>query len=884
MKKLRGERTYRRARALAVTPGWGALLGLTEGGSPEEIEAASEQARIVGHFAPVLLVVHLIAAAAVLRIAADTGSDFAPLAAIFGLALLTDAAFGIFSRLRTATRLEPHNLARIVVAYALISAVAWGAAVLLAPAPDDRQSMLLLFTACAGTLGVATLILASVPAAVILMWVVATGVAIGRFPGPLSALVSAIAACVAVIVLLRANRIQASLRGHFERSHAAMKASQLLGEFEDNRRGWFWETDADGALTYVSAQLAEVIGRDPGALIGLPFTDLVVNDGDGLLSPQGERTLGFHLATRLAFSEIAVRAADVEDARWWSLSGRPAFDMFGRFLGFRGSGTDLTEMRRSEAEVHRLGRYDALTGLPNRILMRQTLEESLRDAGARSKVCALLLLDLDRFKMVNDTLGHPVGDALLHQVAERLQLVIGDSGQVCRLGGDEFTVLLPGIGNRPRLAAIARDVIERVSLPYLIEGSHITIGASVGIALGPDDAATADALVRNADLALYAAKADGKGVHRFYEPDMHSSAKDRRLLEMDLRNALKDGGLELAFQPVVNATTEEVVAFEALARWDHPVRGLVSPTSFIPIAEELGLIAQIGEWVLRNACMEAAKWPASVRVAVNISPIQFANPALPGIVLNALAAAQLAPDRLELEITEGVFLNGGEATDAMFAKLKAIGVRFALDDFGTGYSSLGYLKNAPFNKIKIDQSFVRGAAVAGSRNAAIMRAIVSLAESLEMETTAEGAETHDELALIRSIGCSHIQGYIFGKPMSPEGARTCAEGSEKTGAVGYLASRAPRVAVLRSAMLRVDGAIHPVRVRNLSVTGAMVECDRGIAPDTLLEIEFPEFGRYAGRVRWSQSGRFGMMFDRPFNLEHLNVQKQPRQRIARAAR
>jgi diguanylate cyclase (GGDEF)-like protein len=561
------------------------------------------------------------------------------------------------------------------------------------------------------------------------------------------------------------------------------------------------------------------------------------------------------------------------------LSGRPAFDEYGVFLGFRGSGTDLTEMRRSEAEVKRLASYDSLTGLPNRILMRRTLDESLRDIAGRPKRAALLMLDLDRFKTVNDTLGHPTGDALLRQVAERIQRVVQTDGQVGRLGGDEFNIVLPSIAEKSHIENLANAIIDSISKPYLIDDAHVSIGVSIGIALAPDDGATADALVRNADLALYAAKAQGKGVFCFYEPEMHASAKERRLLEMDLRNVMNDSGLHLVYQPVVNADSEAIVCFEALVRWNHPTRGPVSPSDFIPIAEEIGLIAHIGEWVLRTACLEAANWPDSVRLAVNISPIQFANPSLPGLVMSALAAAQLAPDRLELEITEGVFLNDDAATDAMFARLKAIGVRFALDDFGTGYSSLGYLKKAPFNKIKIDQSFVRGAAIPGNRNAAIIRAIVALAQSLEMETTAEGAETPEELALIRSLGCSHIQGYIFGKPMLSDEARMRVAGSTKLIMPGLLVSRDPRVAVLRTAVFSNPRGKASGRIRNLSQGGAMIECSIPFRTGEPITIDFGDGLPVKGEIRWADEERFGVAFDEPIDTEQLNPQRMVKSAI-----
>jgi diguanylate cyclase (GGDEF)-like protein len=366
----------------------------------------------------------------------------------------------------------------------------------------------------------------------------------------------------------------------------------------------------------------------------------------------------------------------------------------------------------------------------------------------------VFLLDLDRFKQVNDTMGHPAGDALLKQVAQRLESTVGAMGRVGRLGGDEFQVIFPGKIDRDELGHLAARVIEALSQPYSLEGSRVTIGASIGIALAPGDGVTSEALIRNADLALYAAKDGGRGRYHFYAADLHSDAEERRKMENDLRDAVANGGLELYYQPVVQTATEKITGFEALLRWNHPQHGFVSPAKFIPIAEDTGMIAAIGEWALRTACKDLARWPANVRVAVNVSALQFANPALPSIVTQALAHAQVDPQRLELEITESVFINDDEGTEQMFRALKAIGVRMALDDFGTGYSSLGYLKKAPFDKIKIDQSFVRGATQPGSINGAIIASIVSLAEALGMETTAEGVETFDELDLCANSGAA----------------------------------------------------------------------------------------------------------------------------------
>jgi diguanylate cyclase (GGDEF)-like protein len=655
----------------------------------------------------------------------------------------------------------------------------------------------------------------------------------------------------------------------------AKKALNFVDEFENSGRGWFWETDSLGTLSYVSRQLAEDFQCEPGALLGRQFTDLLSVETHGSEIAEERKTLGFHLSARFPFSDVVVRPASDQDVHW-SLSGNPIFDERGRFLGFRGIGTDLTEQRRSEQEISRLARFDSLTSLPNRAMMRQTLDEALRNAAIRRKGCALFMIDLDRFKNVNDTLGHPVGDALLRQVAERLKSVMGNHGQVGRLGGDEFQAVLPGTVGMGLLESLARTLIEQVSRAYMIEGHKVTIGASVGIAIGDPGRASADALVRNADLALYAAKGAGRGKHCFYEPSMHSEAAERQVLENDLRQAIERGELSVAYQPVVRTAGEEISGFEALVRWQHPVRGPIPPDKFIPLSEEAGLIGKIGEWVLRTALEEAANWPDHVRIAVNLSPLQFNDPAVVNMVGLHLRETGVRPDRLELEITEGVFLADNDSTDETFARLKKLGVRLALDDFGTGYSSLGYLKKAPFDKIKIDQSFVRGAASATNRNAAIIRAIVTLAETLGMDSCAEGVETHDDLQLIRELGVSMVQGYIFGRPGSAETARELAN-SVTVEADGFQCSREPRHRLMRRAVTCIDGEMVEVKLRNISSMGSLVECHVPAAPGMELAIDIVGVAPVRGVVRWAQAGKFGVQFTDPFDLSRLAPKKERRE-------
>ncbi|HVI04542.1 MAG TPA: EAL domain-containing protein, partial [Sphingomicrobium sp.] len=363
-----------------------------------------------------------------------------------------------------------------------------------------------------------------------------------------------------------------------------------------------------------------------------------------------------------------------------------------------------------------------------------------------------------------------------------------------------------------------------------------------------------------------------------YQPSMHSEAAERQLLEDDLRQAIDRGELSVEYQPVVRTAEERVSGFEALVRWHHPTRGSVSPSRFVPLAEEAGLIGKIGEWVLRTALEEAAHWPDHVRVAVNLSPLQFNDPSVVDMVRNHLRETEVRPERLELEITEGVFLADGNSTDETFARLKKLGVRLALDDFGTGYSSLGYLKKAPFDKIKIDQSFVRGAASATNRNSAIIRAIVTLAETLGMDSCAEGVETHDDLQLIRELGVSMVQGYIFGQPSPAETARHIAN-SVTLEAAGFACIREPRHRLMRRAIAVLDGELTELRLRNISSMGALAECSHAVKPGAELAIDIVGVGPVRGIVRWSQSGQFGIQFDGQFDLTRLAPKKEKRSEV-----
>ena len=637
-------------------------------------------------------------------------------------------------------------------------------------------------------------------------------------------------------------------------------------EFEDR---WYWESDAEGHLTHLSASVSEQIEMFGLKTIGEPIANVFRLDQSDV---ELTRSLKFHIVSRTAFSNYTVRGIKGLSDSWWSMSGRPWFDSSGEFKGFVGSGTDLTKSRKQEATIRRLAVTDSLTGLANRQRMQDHLDTLIKLGQNKEFSCSLIMLDLDGFKNVNDTLGHPVGDALLIQVAKRLSDVTGESGIVGRLGGDEFQVLVPSENDTDKLARLASTIIDEISSPYSVEGSTINVSCSIGIAVA-DDKSDSETLVRNADIALYAAKDGGRATYRFFEEAMLAKARWRKELEDELRTALASGQLTLVYQPVVATSTEKLAGFEALLRWHHPTKGYISPSEFIPVAEESGLIQQIGDWVLRTAIQSLATLPADLRVAVNVSTIQFSNPALLSTLASALAESQIDPSRLELEITESVFLDDEKKSQKTFQALKALGVRLALDDFGTGYSSLSYLQHTPFDKIKIDQSFVRGAIDPRSRNSAIIESIVALSEALGMETTAEGVEHQDEIELIRKLGCSHIQGYVYGAGIDLEDLMPELQaGLRKMDPIGHKRSRSPRTNLLRSGTMSVNEVTKPIRIRNVSSTGALIDqvefTEQMVGVRVLIELFQNEM--HEAEVRWIGDQRAGVEFIEPISLDRLD--------------
>lgn len=430
--------------------------------------------------------------------------------------------------------------------------------------------------------------------------------------------------------------------------------------------------------------------------------------------------------------------------------------------GYVATHEDITPSVRAAEQITFMARHDPLTGLCNRTLLREKLEHEMTFSRSRRPI-AIACIDLDHFKDVNDTLGHPVGDQLLKAVTDRIQACVRSADTLARFGGDEFVVLMADTSSREKAGLVAGRIIDAVALPFDLGGHRVEIGASIGLALSPGDGTTADALISHADLALYRAKADGRGVFRFFESEMDVKKQERRRLEMELRQAVRLEQFEVYYQPEIDVPTETLLGFEALLRWHHPERGLVSPNDFLPLAEETGLIVAIGEWVLRRACRDAATWPGNLKVAVNVSGAQFKSRALAHTVISALAESGLNPARLEVEITESVLLADTEFALATLHHIKSLGVQIAMDDFGTGYSSLSYLRLFPFDKIKIDQSFVNELSLDGDA-AAIVRAVIALGASLGITTIAEGVETEGQMRALIAEGCNEAQGYLIGRP------------------------------------------------------------------------------------------------------------------------
>ena len=644
---------------------------------------------------------------------------------------------------------------------------------LLFPSANGAQQ-LLLAVVTTGMLGAGGLALASTPVAAT-AYVLVIGVAsaltlaLAKFE-----LASAVGALLAIYTVIVVGGIWATARLFGARLMAEAEAERqneviglLLRDFEENASDVLWEVDAQGRFRHVSQRLARLFRKPADELAGLRVFDLlrgaVPHDeaGAGHLA-----ALRRHIEARTPFRDLAFVVQVKGQPRWWSITAKPLADAQGRYDGWRGVAADVTETQHATRRLSWLANFDPLTGLANRHQFRSELERLVARGIDATQPFAVLFLDLDNFKSVNDTLGHPVGDSLLQEVAKRLLTCTRRSDTVARLGGDEFAIVLHHAASRDEVEQLARRVIQSLQAPCMAQGVRIAVGTSIGAALAPHDGSDIDALLNHADLALYAAKSAGRGGFRFFEAQMAAQTRRRLGVEQALRDALAQHALRLEFQPQIDLARWQVTGFEALLRWQHPQLGEVQPAEFVPVAEEAGLIQAIGEWVLDEACRHAAQWPAQLKLAVNVSPVQTLSQDLVRTALDALDRHGVAPDRLELEITESVFLRETPATMRTLHALRDAGMHIVLDDFGIGYSSLAYVRRFPFDALKIDRSFVRE--LLTRRDArAIVRTVVQLAQSLHMKTVAEGVEQPEHAGVLARYGCEAMQGFLVAAPMPP---------------------------------------------------------------------------------------------------------------------
>ena len=683
------------------------------------------------------------------------------------IALLTTPAIRLWWRWRRSTSWLTASARAMhrATLHSVLLALLWSAMPLVLFSRVDGAGQLLVATITTGMMCAGGFALATTPAAgtayvVVLGGGAALALVNARFPlaWPVGFLLLVYTLIVVASVWSTARLFGARLMAEAEAARQNEVIGLLLRDFEENASDLLWEIDAEGRLCHVPPRMAELFGLPADRLASVRVIDVLHR----LLPPDDETaasqltTLLRHLNELTPFRDLSLATARDGRTRWWSLSAKPLFDGSGHCTGWRGVATDITDAQRANRQLTWLAHFDPLTGLANRHQFRSRLAALLEPPFGQARPFALLCLDLDHFKTVNDTLGHAVGD--------RLRARTRRSDTVARLGGDEFAVILHDVGSAAEAELLTRRLLDGLQAPCEVQGAHIAVRSSIGIALAPKDGTGIDTLLNNADLALYAAKSAGRGDFSFFAPQMASSTRRRLLIEQELRGALARQELSLAYQPQVDLNDGRVIGFEALLRWRHAELGDVSPVEFVPVAEEVGLIQSIGAWVIQEACRQAATWPGALTVSVNVSAAQAMSQDLCPVALGALQAHGLAPRQLELEITESIFMNEAQATMQVLHSLRSAGLRVALDDFGTGYSSLAYLRRFPFDTLKIDRSFIRE--LLQRRDArAIVEMIIGLAQTLNMSTVAEGVEEPAQASVLREVGCATLQGYLVARPM-----------------------------------------------------------------------------------------------------------------------
>jgi diguanylate cyclase (GGDEF)-like protein/PAS domain S-box-containing protein len=745
-------------------------------GEPVAGTFRARQLQAVLRLTPLTMLANAVNAGLILAVCWSGSHRVFLLAWTAGVAALVVQGMRVWQRWRrsTATWISASPLAmRRATVHAALLGLVWAAVPIWILGDSTPPQQLMLATITTGMMCAGGFALATVPAAgTAYVLILGAGSAAALFMANLqlawamSALLLVYTFIVVASVWSTARLFGARLMAEAEAERQNEVIGLLLRDFEENASDILWETDARDRLCHASPRMLSLLKLDPAAAGEHSLLDLV----KALLPPGDEAaqahwlTLCGHMARRQPFRDLNLATTRNGKTRWWSVSAKPLVDANGQHLGWRGVSRDVTDAHRANRRLSWLAHFDPLTRLANRHQLRAELAELLAPTSGDPQPFAVLCLDLDHFKTINDTMGHAVGDGLLQAVAERLRQGTRRSDTIARLGGDEFAVILRHVDGPDEAQTLTERLLAALQLPCEVQGTRIAVRCSVGVALAPRDGTEIDTLLNHGDLALYAAKAAGRGEYRLFQADMALLTRRRLIIEQELRHALRRGELTLAFQPQVDLLKWRVTGFEALLRWNHPELGEVPPSEFIPVAEEAGLIAEIGLWVLRQACLIAADWPQELLVSVNVSAVQAMNQDLVRLARDALRDSGLNPRQLELEITESIFLNETQATLAVLHGLREEGFRVALDDFGTGYSSLAYLRRFPFDTLKIDSSFVRE--LLQRRDArAIVRTIAGLARTLNMRTVAEGVEEPAQAGVLRQYGCDLIQGYLVSKPI-----------------------------------------------------------------------------------------------------------------------
>lgn len=761
--------------ASPITGMFDRFLRLGESGQTEQEAARIRAIRlsVMGASTPWMMAANLCNA--VLTLLAFRGSSSSTsvniiCGLILAVALYTSYTWWRHRKRGPRERVSMRGTFRAVV-YAFILSGLWASLDIVAYHTADETQRMVLIALTVGMAGGGGFALATVPpASIVFCSTIAVGAAISlsREPSILGAYLFVLYLVFAAIIVRSSLAVCNSLT---ERVRAKLAADEqrdvinlLLNDFEENAADWLWGVDRNLNIERASVRFYEQLQVPETMVIGKPLVNILPFSSVSIDGFDCQQNFVGCLEKRQSFRDQDICVELGGELAIWSLTAKAIFDGNGAFSGYRGVGRDVTASRESRLRIEHMARHDPLTEVGNRVMLAEDFARAVSRYERLGDPFSVLVLDLDRFKQINDNLGHAGGDELLRAVASILSQLCGETSTLARIGGDEFAILHLS-GDHPQSAAsLAARIIDKLKKPITLRCGSAHIGVSIGIACAPIDGTEPDQLMRNADLALYRAKADGRDRYRFFDSSLDAAARRRSLIERELALALAEGNLSINYQPLVDAQSRTVVCAEALIRWNHPTLGAISPGEFIPIAEETGQIGAIGSWVLRRACANAANWPDHIRIAVNLSSRQFLSPGLLPLVESALTQSGLSANRLELEVTESLLMETSIGVDETLKSLSRLGLRIALDDFGTGFSSLSYLRRYHFDKLKIDQSFISDLET-NSDSHAIVQSVIKLARDLRMSVAAEGVETKPQFDMLRQLGCGEIQGYLVGRPM-----------------------------------------------------------------------------------------------------------------------